>query len=134
VVREALRVVAPAGVLYLDCPNGQFSVDLWPGDRGGAFRLHPVPDALLPTLSDARSWFAGTGARVHLTPIGRRLRFRQIASRWWGRLFRWPVRAAVIVLDLLVGRMWDGALGPFLPFLVLRVQRESVVESEESAR
>lgn len=124
VVREALRVVAPHGVLYLDCPNGQFPVDFWHGDRVGAFRLHPIPDALLPTLADARWWVAGTGASVYLTPIGRRLRFRQIASRWWGRLFRMPVCAVLAVLDGLVGRLADGVLSPFLPFLVLRVQRD----------
>jgi len=123
VVREALRVVAPSGVLYLDCPNGQFPVDFWHGDRVGAFRLHPVPDALLPTLADARAWLTGTSATVCLTPIGRRLRFRQIASRWWGRLFRVPVQAAMALLDALVGRLADRRLSPFLPFLVLRVRR-----------
>lgn len=124
VVREALRVVASQGVLYLDCPNGQFPVDFWHGDRVGAFRLHGVPDVLLPTLADARSWVVGTGAKVTLTPIGRRLRFRQIAGRWWGRLFRMPVRAILGALDRLVGRLPDEVLSPFVPFLVLRVQRD----------
>lgn len=130
VVREALRVVASEGVLYLDCPNGQFPVDFWHGNRVGAFRLHPVPDALLPTLTDVRGWLAGTGATVRLMPIGRRLRFRQIASRWWGRLFRAPVQAVVVALDSLVGRLADRILSPFLPFLVLRVRRRVDSSSE----
>jgi SAM-dependent methyltransferase len=121
VVREALRVTDSSGALFLDCPNGAFPIDFWHGDRVGAFRIHAVPDALLPTLAEAKEWLVGTGATASLTPIGQRLRFKQIASRWWGRLLRMPVRLVVAILDRLVGRVDDRFLSPLLPFLVLRI-------------
>lgn len=121
VVREALRVTGSGGAVFLDCPNGAFPVDFWHGDRVGAFRVHAVPDALLPTLAEAKQWLAYTGATASLTPIGQRLRFKQIASRWWGRVLRIPVRTAMAILDRLVGRVDDRFLSPLLPFLVLRI-------------
>jgi SAM-dependent methyltransferase len=121
VVREALRVTNSGGALFFDCPNGAFPVDFWHGDRVGAFRVHAVPDALLPTLAEVKKWLAGTGATASLTPVGRRLRFKQIVSRWWGRVLRMPVRAAMAILDHLVGRVDDRFLSPLLPFLVLRI-------------
>lgn len=128
VVREALRVTNSSGALFLDCPNGAFPVDFWHGDRSGAFRMHAVPDALLPTLAEAKEWLVDTGATASLTPIGQRLRFKQIASRWWGRVLRTPVRAAIVILDRLVGRVDDRFLSPLLPFLVLRISPRGFVE------
>lgn len=128
VALEALRVTSERGVAFIDCPNGAFPVDFWHGDRVGSFRIHPIPDALLPTLSDVTAWLRGSGVQPKLMPIGKRLRFRQIASRWWGRLLRLPVRVGLALLDRFVGRVDDRFLSVLLPFLVLRLEHSAADE------
>ena len=121
VVRELLAAAAPGAHVLLDCPNGMFPVDFWHGDRIGAFRVHALPDVLLPSFKDFLAWGRACGASVLLLPVGRRLRFRQVGHRWWGRLFTVPMRAFMAGLDRLTHRGVTGLPSRFSPFLVVRL-------------
>ncbi len=118
-VAELLRVTAPTGRVTLDFPNGWFPVDFWHGDRIGAFRLHPVPDVLNPSLRELRRY--ASGRAVEVLPLGTRLRFRQVSQRWWGRLLAGPVRLFLALLDALPRTLAARASAVASPFLVVRV-------------
>lgn len=120
VVRELLKAAAPGADVLLDCPNGMFPVDFWHGDRVGAFRLHAIPDVLLPSFQDFVAWGRACDSPVQLLPVGRRLRFRQVGRHWWGRLFTAPMRALMAGLDGLTRRGLTGLPGRLSPFLVVR--------------
>lgn len=122
VIQEALRVVSLAGAVYLDFPNGAFPVDFWHGDDAGSFRVHSTPDDLLPTYWDVNNWLAGTDAVLTILPIRNRLRFKQIASRWWGRALRVPMRAFLSVLDVAPRYFGSSLLARLYPFLVIRIR------------
>ncbi|HYU31472.1 MAG TPA: class I SAM-dependent methyltransferase [Thermoanaerobaculia bacterium] len=119
VITELSRVRTTRGTLLVDCPNGAFPVDFWHGDRIGAFRLHPVPDALLPSLNDFRRWAARAGLAWQLEPLGGRLGFRQIGRRWWGKLLTPLMALALRVLDACVRRDFWRLPGRFYPYLVV---------------
>lgn len=119
VIAELSRVRMSRGILLVDCPNGAFPVDFWHGDRIGAFRLHSVPDALLPTLNDFRRWAARAGLAWQLQPLGGRLGFRQIGRRWWGRLLTPLVTLGLRILDACVRRDLWRLPGRFYPYLVV---------------
>lgn len=122
VVGELLRVVAAEGPVFLDFPNGSFPVDFWHGDRAGAFRVHPVPDPLLPSYRDVAGWTAPP-ATPRLLPLRGRLRFRQVSRHWWGRLFRLPMAALIGTLDALRPLLPASLLAPLYPFLVVEIRR-----------
>jgi SAM-dependent methyltransferase len=126
VVRELLSVAAPDGQVLVDCPNGMFPVDFWHGDRVGAFRLHSIPDVLLPSFQDFLAWGRNGGFSVSLVPVGRRLRFRQVGRHWWGRLFTAPMRAFLSVLDWLVSCGVTVLPGRLSPFLVVRLGKAAM--------
>lgn len=121
VVRELLATAEPGAHVLLDCPNGMFPVDFWHGDRVGAFRLHAIPDVLLPSFRDFLAWGRACGSSVLLLPVGRRLRFRQVGHRWWGRLLTLPMRAFMAGLDRLIRRGVTGFPSRLSPFLVVRL-------------
>ncbi len=121
VVRELLRAAANGAHVLIDCPNGTFPVDFWHGDRVGAFRLHAIPDVLLPSFRDFRSWGRVCGSSVLLVPVGSRLRFRQVGRRWWGRFFTIPMRIFMACLDYLASRGATALPGRFSPFLVVQL-------------
>ena len=121
VVRELLLTAAPGAHVLLDCPNGMFPVDFWHGDRVGAFRLHAIPDVLLPSFQDFLAWGRACGSSALLIPVGRRLRFRQVGHRWWGRLLSTPVRFLMSHLDRLASRGITGLPSRLSPFLIVRL-------------
>ncbi|MFY9826994.1 MAG: class I SAM-dependent methyltransferase [Thermoanaerobaculia bacterium] len=124
VVSELSRVTRPGGTVILDFPNGLFPIDFWHGDSLGAFRIHPVPDVLNPTLWEIRSYVRH--GKVTLLPLRNRLRFRQISRRWWGRLLAGPVQLFLRGLDVLPRSLVQPLLGLFYPFLVIRFQRDAI--------
>ncbi len=119
-VEELLRVTRPAGAVTLDFPNGWFPVDFWHGDRVGAFRLHPIPDALNPSLLELRSY--ARKENVTVLPMGDRLRFQQVRTRWWGRLLAAPVAVLLRTLDSLPRSLAAPLMAVLSPFLVVRIK------------
>lgn len=124
VVGEALRVLEADGVAHFDFPNGLFPVDFWHGDDLGAFRRHPVPDVLLPAFRDLAAWSRLHGAVATLRPLGTRLRFKKISSRWWGRALRLPVRLGLRLLDGLGGLVPVLLRERLYPYLVVAIRRD----------
>ena len=119
VVREALRVVGQHGTVYMDFPNGAFPIDFWHGTRVGSFRVHAIPDTLLPTYGDVAGWVSSANSTVTLLPLRGRLRFKQISTRWWGRVLSPLASVMLRLLDGLVGVVSPRLLAPFYPFLVV---------------
>ena len=109
---------ASSRMVVLDFPNGWFPVDFWHGNSLGAFRMHGVPDPLNPSLREVRSYLPGS--RIKLLPLRNRLRFRQIARHWWGRLLTPAVQLILSVLDRLPRR--TPLLALFYPFLVVQIE------------
>ena len=105
--------------LVLDFPNGWFPVDFWHGDTVGAFRLHSLPDALNPSLSELRSYLPG----LHLSvlPLRNRLQFHQVSRRLWGRLLSPLVRLVLRAVDRLPRT--SPLLSVLYPYLVVRADR-----------
>lgn len=127
VIAEPGRVLTAVGMLVVDCPNGAFPVDFWHGDRIGAFRVHLVPDSLLPSHSDLLRWGAETGLEPRIEPLGDRLRFRQVRRRWWGRLLA-PLAALLLrLLDRAVGARpggrWARSWARLYPYVVVSYRR-----------
>ena len=123
VVAELGRVTSPDGTLIVDCPNGSFPVDFWHGDRLGALRLHRVPDSLLPGHRQLLRWGRDSGLRPGLQPIGRRLRFRQIRSRWWGKLLSPVVMAVLFCSDRLIRTPLGPLVAWIYPYVVVAYEK-----------
>lgn len=119
VLGELVRVGDGLGAVLVDCPNGAFAVDFWHGDRIGSFRLHRIPDTLLPTFGAFRRWARRLGRRARLTPLSRRLSFRQVGRRWWGRLLRPAMAFWLWSLDLGLKAGLGRLLAPLYPYLVV---------------
>jgi len=122
VIREMLRVSAPGAAVVVDFPNGLFPVDFWHGDRIGAFRLHAMPDVLLPSFRDVSKWCRHSGARARLLPLGGRFRFRQVGRRWWGRALAPLARLGIAILDGLAALGLSPLVAVLLPYLVIRLE------------
>jgi len=124
VLSEMIRVTELEGQTVVDCPNGIFPVDFWHGDTIGSFRLHSIPDVLLPTPGQFRLWGRRLGFRPKYRPLAGRFRFRQVGRHWWGRLLRPMMSLYLGALDLLV-RLGGGRLAaPAYPYLVVQLKRE----------
>jgi SAM-dependent methyltransferase len=123
VVAELGRVVHAGGTLVMDCPNGAFPIDFWHGDRIGAFRLHPVPDRLLPTHYDLLRWASRAGLHPRIEPLSGRLRFRQIGRRWWGRLLAPLVSFFLRRLDRWMDTRYAAAVAGLYPYVVVSCRR-----------
>lgn len=125
VIAELARVLSRAGTLIVDCPNGAFPVDFWHGDKVGSFRLHGVPDSLLPTHNDLFRWAAAAGLAARVEPLSGRLQFRQIRRRWWGRLL-WPAASLYVrLLDRGLLSRVSRAFAWLCPYLVMSCRRVS---------
>lgn len=105
-----------SGRLVLDFPNGWFPVDFWHGDAVGAFRLHSLPDALNPSLSELRSYLPGL--RLTVLPLRDRLQFHQVSRRLWGRLLSPLARLFLRAVDRLPRT--SPLLSVLYPYLVVR--------------
>jgi SAM-dependent methyltransferase len=119
VVRELSRVAAPAGAVFVDCPNAAFPIDFWHGDRLGAFRVHGPRDVLLPSFRDLREWGIAAGRPARLLPLTGRLAFRQIRGRWWGRALAPLAAAGLRVVDGLVRLRATGLAARLYPYLAV---------------
>lgn len=118
-----VRVLAPGGVLYLDFPNGAFPIDFWHGPSAGGARWHSPFEGFLPKVKEitalARRIEPVCGVSVR-SPH-RRLRFHQVGGHWYGRLFRFPMKAFYALMSV-PGFTW--LAGTTLnPYLVLEVRR-----------
>jgi SAM-dependent methyltransferase len=123
VIAELGRVTRPGGAVIVDCPNGSFPIDFWHGDRLGAFRLHSVPDVLLPGHNQLLRWGRTSGLVSALQPLGRRLRFRQIRSRWWGKLLSPVVAAGLFCFDRLIKTPLGPIVAWFYPYVVVTYEK-----------
>lgn len=126
VVAEIARVAEADAAVLIDWPNGSFPIDFWHGDGLGAFRIHGVPDALLPSFGDLRRWAGRCGCRATLHPITGRLAFRQVGSRWWGRLLAPLMRLYLGGLDGLTKMGMGRITAPIYPYLVAEIRRRLV--------
>ena len=123
VVAELARVLSRTGTLIVDCPNGAFPVDFWHGEKVGAFRLHGVPDLLLPTHDDLFRWAASAGLTARIEPLSGRLRFRQIRRRWWGRLLSPAGSVLLRILDRTLLSRFSRGFAWLSPYLVMSCRR-----------
>ena len=120
---EVVRVLAPGGRLFLDFPNGSFPIDFWHGVTPGGARLHSVGEGFLPTVSQIRALCGRIDDRLVVSahsPEGR-LRFHQVSSHWYGRVFRAPMAALFRLMSMPLFRFL--AATPFNPYLVLEISR-----------
>lgn len=125
VIAELARVLSRTATLIVDCPNGAFPVDFWHGDKVGSFRLHGIPDSLLPTHSDLFRWAAAAGLAARVEPLNERLRFRQIRRRWWGRFLSPPASLFLRILDRSLLSRFSGPFVWLCPYLVMSCRRRS---------
>lgn len=124
VLAELIRVTASEGQTIVDCPNGIFPIDFWHGDTIGSFRLHPIPDVLLPTPGQFRLWGRRLGFRPRLRRLSGRLRFRQVGRHWWGRFLRPMMAIYLRALDFIVSLGMGRLAAPAYPYLVVQLERE----------
>ena len=115
-LRELLRVTAPGGAVYLDCPNGRFPIDFWHGDAPGSPRFHSPREPFLPSFAEIDA--LANGRAVALRPY-KRLQFHQAARHWYGRLLGRPMNWYFRLMPRFVAK---SALNPFL---VVRVPKSA---------
>lgn len=118
---EHARVLAPEGALWLDFPNGAFPIDFWHGPVPGAPRWHRRNEGFLPTIPELRHLIASLPGhwRVQVVSPRRRLQFRQVGRRWWGRVLA-PAAAVYMAALGAVPILRESAANPFL---VARISR-----------
>jgi len=82
-VGELMRVLSPAGSLFIDSPNGAFPFDFWHGNNPGSARRHKADEGFLPTHTELVQLLKESGASsVRALSPRRRLQFRQAAYSW----------------------------------------------------
>lgn len=120
-MRELTRVLAPGGLLFIDCPNGRFPIDFWHSDAPGRPRVHSIRERFLPSFREIRDSVRDVlpDARVEALSPYRRLQFHQAARHWYGRLFAGPASLFLRLME-----RWPSLAASALnPFLVVRIQR-----------
>lgn len=121
VIAEVARVGKPAADLFIDFPNGQFPIDFFHGDGIVSFRVHRLPDSLLPDFADLKRWAAAADCSATLEPSAGRFRLQRVRRSWWGRVLAGPMRIYLACLDHLLGGGFDRWVAPVSPFLVVRL-------------
>ena len=130
-VMEMVRSTTDSGCVLIDFPNGSFPIDFWHGDSVGAFRVHSIPDVLLPSFGDIRNWAQSARSSAVILPLSGRLKFRQVGRHLWGRLGSPLMRLMIGVLDV-VSRMGMGRfVAPAYPYLVVEVRKDPSPSKEE---
>ena len=126
---ELLRVTAADGTIWLDFPNGAFPIDFWHGDRPGAARRHGSREGFLPTPAEIRRLVRELPekATVRFHSPHRRLRFRQVRSRWYGAFLSGPARLLLLLMTTGPFRFLAGTR--VNPFLVVEIRRGCISES-----
>jgi len=121
-VGELMRVLSPAGSLFIDSPNGAFPFDFWHGNNPGSARRHKADEGFLPTHTELVQLLKESGASsVRALSPWRRLQFRQAASHIHGRLLRIPATLLFILMCTASFR-WLAA-SRVNPFLVIEATR-----------
>lgn len=123
---ELLRVCAPEGTIYIDCPNGLFPIDFWHGDAVGKARFHSRREGFLPTFESIRRLVRSVdpAVRVEVMSPFRRLQFGTARRRWYGFLV--PVMSTFFQAMTFAPFRWLAA-SPLNPYLVVRVRRVGVI-------
>ncbi len=124
-VSEMVRTTEDSGAVFIDFPNGSFPIDFWHGDNVGAFRVHSIPDVLLPSFGDIRKWARSARSTAVILPLSGRLKFRQVGRHWWGRLSSPIVRLMIGLLDAMSRLGMGQMVAPAYPYLVVELTRES---------
>jgi|GEM_PF-837639 SAM-dependent methyltransferase len=122
---ELLRVLAPGGTLWLDCPNGAFPIDFWHGDRVGQARRHALNEGFLAKTGEIRSYLSAIKTPASLKPRSphRLFRFQQVGRHWYGRAIR-PLMG--IYFNLMRVFPFSILAGTGLnPYLVLEISKEA---------
>ncbi len=123
-ISEMIRTSTGSGRVLLDFPNGSFPIDFWHGDNVGAFRIHSIPDALLPSFGDVREWAGSAGSNAVILPLSGRLRFRQVGRHLWGRLAAPVMRVVIGLLDMFSRAGIGRFVAPLYPYLVVELRKE----------
>jgi SAM-dependent methyltransferase len=123
-ISEMVRASAESGRVLLDFPNGSFPIDFWHGDNVGAFRIHSIPDALLPSFGDIRKWAESARSKAVILPLSGRLKFRQVGRHLWGRLAAPIMRVLIGLLDLFSRAGMGRPIAPLYPYLVVELRKE----------
>jgi len=124
-VQEMVRATQDSGHVLIDFPNGSFPVDFWHGDKVGAFRVHRIPDVLLPSFSDIRKWAGSARSGAIILPLSGRLKFRQVGRHLWGRVAAPLMRAVIGILDAFSRAGMGGLIAPLYPYLVVELKKDS---------
>jgi SAM-dependent methyltransferase len=124
---ELARVVAPAGRIYIDCPNRLFPIDFWHSDVGGRPRIHSRHEPFLPSFNEIVQYAHASmpdATVLALSPY-KRLQFHQAARHWYGRLL---APAMNLIFRAMQRRPMNAlANGSLNPFLVVEIRRGTVV-------
>jgi len=122
-VAELVRVLAPGGSVFLDCPNGAFPIDFWHGIDPGGARFHSLREGFLPKVAEIRALARSIDSDLVVEPRSPegRLRFRQVGAHWYGRLFRSPIVALQRWMSTRAFRFL--AASPLNPYLVVEVRK-----------
>ena len=117
--REVTRVLAPGGLLFIDCPNGRFPIDFWHADAPGRPRVHSPFESFLPSFKEIASLVSEVmpGATIDALSPYRRLQFHQASQHWYGRLLATPGDWFLRFMPPFI------AASPLNPFLVVRTCR-----------
>jgi SAM-dependent methyltransferase len=122
---ELIRVLAPGGRLWLDCPNGAFPIDFWHGDRVGQARRHSLSEGFLAKTNEVRNYLDGLGHVETLKAQSphRMFRFQQVGHHWYGRVMR-PLMGIYLGLMRFFPFSLLAGTG-FNPYLVLEIGKEA---------
>jgi len=123
-VAEMVRTTNDSGGVLIDFPNGSFPIDFWHGDNVGAFRIHTIPDVLLPSFGDIRLWAESAHSRAVVLPLSGRLKFRQVGRHLWGRLGSPLMRLVIGLLDVASLMGLGRFVAPAYPYLVIELRKE----------
>ena len=122
---ELMRVLAPGGVLFVDCPNGRFPVDFWHSDAPGRPRIHSPRERFLPSFAEIRAYVRNAQPNAVVYPLSpyRRLQFHQSSRHWYGRMFAGPASLFLRLMDWAPLRFL--AASALNPFLVVSVRKSA---------
>lgn len=121
---ELIRVLAPGGRLWLDCPNGAFPIDFWHGDKVGQARRHSLNEGFLAKTSEIRGYLADLKLAITIKALSphRMFRFQQVGLHWYGKAIR-PLMG--IYFGLMRYLPFSLAAGTGLnPYLVLEIGKK----------